>query len=248
MTALIGHSIRLHDLTVAFDRLPAVHHLTGAFEPGSLTAVIGPNGAGKSTLLKAIVGILRPAEGRVELAPPGDIAYLPQQAEIDRSFPISVLDTVLLGFWRRIGWRRAVTSPMLDEAYRAVAAVGLGGLEHRLVGSLSIGQSQRMLFARILLQDAPLILLDEPFAAIDTSTTADLLKIVERWHAEGRTVLAVLHDFRQVREHFPAALMLARESIAWGPTDEVLTPQNLRRVRQAVNPWGEDALLERAAP
>ena len=227
----------LDDLTVAYDRQPAVHHLSGSFRPASLTAVVGPNGAGKSTLLKTIVGLLRPVEGHIERRPAGAVAYLPQQAEIERDFPISVIDTVLLGHWRRVGWRGGIGPAMHEAALGAIAAVGLQGLGRRPVGSLSVGQFQRMMFARMMVQDAPLILLDEPFAAIDSSTTTDLLALVSRWHGEGRTVIAVLHDLAQVRAYFPETLLLAREGVAWGATDTVLTPGNLQRVRDLLDPW-----------
>jgi zinc/manganese transport system ATP-binding protein len=105
-------AIRLDDLTVCYNRHPAVHHLSGAFNHGSLTAIVGPNGAGKSTLLKAIMGLLPVTTGRIDPAvlTPNDIAYLPQQAQIDRQFPITVLDVVLLGHWQRIGVLGAVTA------------------------------------------------------------------------------------------------------------------------------------------
>jgi zinc/manganese transport system ATP-binding protein len=114
--------IRLRNLTVAYERHPAVHHLSGAFESGSMTAVVGPNGAGKSTLLKTIVGLLRPSEGHIELqgVSPSQIAYLPQAAEIDRSFPISVLETVLLGHWNRVGWFRGISREQRAQAQRPV--------------------------------------------------------------------------------------------------------------------------------
>jgi zinc/manganese transport system ATP-binding protein len=242
MSRASAPEVVLHDLTVAYDRQPAVHHLNGRFAPASLTALVGPNGAGKSTLLKTIVGVLRPAEGRVARSPAGDIAYLPQRAEIERDFPIAVLDTVLLGHWRRIGWGGGVTPAMRETALAAVAAVGLHGLEQRTVGSLSVGQFQRMLFARMMVQDAPLILLDEPFAAIDAGTTADLLALIARWHGEGRTVIAVLHDLAQVRDNFPETLLLAREGVAWGATETVLTLANLQRVRDLLDPWTAEAL------
>jgi zinc/manganese transport system ATP-binding protein len=242
MTVASAPEIVLEDVTVAYDRQPAVHHLSGAFKPASLTAVVGPNGAGKSTLLKAVVGLLRPVEGRIERRPSGDVAYLPQQAEIERSFPISVIDTVLLGHWQRIGWGGGVDAAMREVALAAIEAVGLHGLERHAVGSLSVGQFQRMLFARMMVQDAPLILLDEPFAAVDTTTTLDLLGLVARWHREGRTVIVVLHDLIQVSEHFPETLLLAREGVAWGPTETVLTDANFQRVRDLLDPWTADAL------
>ena len=239
----MGEIIRLHGVTFGYERHPAVHHLSGAVRTGSLTAVIGPNGAGKSTLLKGIMGLLRPLEGRVELVglKPAEVAYLPQQAEIDRSFPVNVLDTVLLGHWRTTGAFGAMTAPLLARGREALAAVGLAEFERRPIASLSAGQFQRVLFARMLVQDARLILLDEPFSAIDDRTTLDLLRLVAGWHGEGRTVMVVSHDFEQVRTHFPEALLLAREPVAWGPSADVLTPANLARARTMSEAWDEHA-------
>ena len=236
-------AINLYDLTVAYDRHPAIHHVSGEFAPGSLTAVIGPNGAGKSTMLKAIVGLLRPAEGRVERTGEKrqDIAYLPQQADIDRGFPITVLDTVLIGYWRRIGLFGGVDAELNRRALTALESVGLAGFADRPIGTLSAGQFQRALFARVMLQDAAVILLDEPFAAIDTRTTRDLLELVRRWHGEKRTIVTVLHDVEQVRENFPASMLVARECVGWGPTDKVLTPENLLRARRMSEAWDDAA-------
>jgi zinc/manganese transport system ATP-binding protein len=238
-------SIQIDNLTVTYDRHPAVHHLCGAFAAGSMTAVVGPNGAGKSSLLKAIVGLLRPAEGRVTLtgALPHDIAYLPQQAEIDRQFPISTHDTVSMGFWRRCGALGAVTASMRETAREALAAVGLNGFEQRPIGTLSAGQFQRVLFARVMVQDAPVILLDEPFNAIDARTTVDLLALVHRWSGERRTIVAVLHDLEQVRAHFPDTLLISRELIGWGATAQTLTSENLARARRMSEAWDESAPL-----
>lgn len=240
MTALLS----LDNLSVCYDRHPAVHHLSGHFTSGSLTAIVGPNGAGKSTLLKAIMGLLPITTGRIECAAlaRAEVAYLPQQAQIDRQFPITVLDVVLLGHWQRIGILRAVTAELRDRAIAALAAVELSDFQRRPIRSLSAGQFQRVLFARMLLQDARLILLDEPFTAIDARTTADLLEVVRRWHNEQRTVIAVLHDLEQVRTHFPETLLLARSGVAWGQTAQVLTKDNLKRARQMAEAWDENAL------
>ncbi|MFN3935159.1 metal ABC transporter ATP-binding protein [Parvibaculum sp.] len=236
-------AIVISDLTVAYDREPAVHHLTGRFEPGSLTAVVGPNGAGKSTLLKSIAGLVSPSEGRIAIegGARDRIAYLPQLAEIDRSFPISVIDAVSLGLWRDMGLFRAITGGHVAKARAALAAVGLEGFDARQVGTLSAGQLQRVLFARLMLQDAGIVLLDEPLAAVDERTAGDLLALVRTWHAEGRTVIAVLHDLQRVREAFPQSLLLAREPVAWGPTADVLAPENLRRARYISDGWSDAA-------
>lgn len=236
-------AIRCDGVTVAYDRHPAVHHLSGSFEPGSLTAITGPNGAGKSTLLKALMGELPLAEGRIDRGglSIAEFGYLPQAADIDRTFPLTVADTVMLGAWRRTGAFRGVTRSDAKRARNALSAVGLMGFERRHIGTLSAGQFQRVLFARLLLQDAKVILLDEPFTAIDSRTTRDLLEIVRQWHDSGRTVIAVLHDFEQVRGHFPQTLLLAREAIGWGPTHVAMSPGNLLKARAMSEMWDENA-------
>ncbi|MEC7205004.1 MAG: ATP-binding cassette domain-containing protein, partial [Pseudomonadota bacterium] len=149
-----------------------------------------------------------------------------------QSFPLSVVDLVAMGLWREIGpfgWLDRARRARIDAA---IAAVGLTGLEGRSIGTLSGGQLQRALFARLLLQDARLVLLDEPFTAIDARTLSDLLGVIQGWHGEGRTVITVLHDTETVRAHFPDTLMLARELVAHGPTEKVLTSENQFRARQ----------------
>ena len=236
-------ALTFRDLTLGYDRHPAVHHITGEVKRGELLAIVGPNGAGKSTLLKGIIGELKPLSGSLDRddLKKSDIAYLPQQIDIDRSFPISVFDCVAMGLWREIGAWRAVDGKRNDEVARALATVGLVDLAARPVGALSGGQFQRVLFARLLLQDAALILLDEPFRAVDTKTVADLIALILRWHGEGRTVLAALHDIEQVRAHFPTTLLLAREVVAWGDTRKVLTPANIVKSRQLVEAFDEHA-------
>ena len=235
--------VKFRDVTLGYDRHPAVHHLSGEVAPGAMLAVIGPNGAGKSTLFRGLVGILKPLAGSIELGglDVRDIAYLPQSAEIDRSFPISVFDFVGTGLWRVTGFFGGIGKGARERIAQALAAVGLTGFENRNIGTLSGGQMQRLLFARVLLQDARLIVLDEPFNAIDAKTSADLMALVEHWHAEGRTVLAALHDMDLVRAHFPQTLMLAREPVAWGETAEVLTAENLKEARRMCEAFDEGA-------
>ncbi len=236
-------AITVRDLTLGYEGHPAVHHLTGEFAEGSLTAIIGPNGSGKSTLLKGLVGLMKPLGGSISHATPSRraIAYLPQTAEIDRTFPASVADLAMLGLWRKRGLLGAMKREDRTALDVALAAVGLEGFATRPLDTLSGGQLQRALFARVILQDSRTILLDEPFAAIDEPTVGDLLAIVQGWNASGRTIVAVLHTAALVREHFPQTLLLAREPIAWGPTADVLTEANLLRARQMPEAWDEDA-------
>lgn len=232
--------IRLVGLTLGYDRHPAVHHLDGTIRPGDLLALVGPNGAGKSTLLKGLVGEIPCLDGLIERS--GPIAYMPQADEIDRSFPVSVLDLAGMGLWASLGAWRSLGRHR-DAIRAALDAVGLSGFEARPIGTLSGGQFRRALFARLILQDCPVILLDEPFTGIDSRTVDDLLALIRLWHGQGRTIVAALHDLAQVRAHFPATLLLAREPVAWGATSRVLTPDNLSRARRVSEAWDDDAAV-----
>jgi zinc/manganese transport system ATP-binding protein len=228
--------LSLHDVTVTHGRRPAVHHLSGSFAQGSLTAIVGPNGAGKTSLLRAIAGLHPLAGGRIEGA--AHVAMLPQGSALDRTFPLACLDVVALGAVSQIGPFRAIGT---SRARTALAAVGLAGFEQRPIGSLSAGQFQRVLFARLMVQDAPVLLLDEPFNAVDARTEADLLAVLHGWHRAGRTIIAVLHDLDLVRAQFPQTLLLARHAVGWGATVDVLSSEHLVRARLVAEAWSDDA-------
>jgi zinc/manganese transport system ATP-binding protein len=236
-------ALRLQDVTVSYRGHPAVHHLSGSFAPGLLTAVVGPNGAGKSSLLGVLAGTQREFEGWLERPHGQRLAYLPQGSTLDRTVPATVHDVVAMGLWHRVGALRALDAAGREHVAQALAAVGLAGFDHRWVAELSVGQLQRVLFARVLVQDADLILLDEPFNAIDMRTCAELLALLQRWRAESRTVIAVLHDLEQVKEHFDEVLLLAREAVAWGSTAQVLRAEHLFKARQMAEAWDEGAAI-----
>jgi len=242
--------VQLTNVTLTHGRRPAVHHLSGRFEPGSLTAIVGPNGAGKSTLVRALAGLESRVEGRIDLGglDPREIGHLPQQAALDRSFPLSCLDVALSGLMPRLGWFKGAGGTGRARAQDALDAVGLGGFGSRAIGSLSAGQFQRVLFARLLVQDPSFVLLDEPFNAIDARTLVDLLGVIDRWHAEARTVVVVLHDLDLARERFPETLFLARRPVAWGKTGSVLTSANRLQARSMAEAWADEAsACDRAA-
>ena len=234
----------LDNLSVRYRQHPALHQVTGHIAAGSLTAVVGPNGSGKSTLLRSLRDLVPAAGGRLKVqAPMRRIAYLPQHSEIDRSFPITVQDCVLLGCWSSSGAWGRVTPAGREQVAQALAQMHLQGFEQRPLGSLSAGQLQRVLLARLLTQNGALILLDEPFNAVDDRTTQALLGLLARWQQEQRTVVAVVHDDALVRQHFPCTLLLARQVVAWGDTAETLTPRNLQRARAMAEAWDERAEL-----
>ena len=230
-------AIRIDGLRVAYDRGTVLDAIDGEFVAGSMTAVLGPNGAGKSSLLAAMAGMIRPVAGAIRILPPSRVAYLPQQSQIDRGFPIRVVDVAALGLVPRIGAWRGLDAAQRHEADAALAAVGMADQGGRLIGELSTGQLQRVLFARLLLQDAAVVLLDEPFNAIDSGTTADMLGLLHAWHREGRTIVAALHDHDLVRRNFADCVLLARRCIAWGATAEVLSPDHLERARRLAAAW-----------
>ncbi len=236
-------TIKLTNLSAGYDRRPVVHHVNGEFADASMTAVVGPNGGGKSTLVKALAGFMPLMTGSVDYGgvARGEIAYLPQQFEIDRTFPINVMDVVLAGHWPKLGALGRRRNEHREAAMRALTMVDMASFATRPIISLSTGQWQRVLFARLSLQRAKIILLDEPFAAIDSRTTHDLIHVLEHWRQHGCTIICVMHDFQLVRDHFPQTLLLARDLIAWGDTGDVMRDENLARASAQAGTWVEHA-------
>jgi zinc/manganese transport system ATP-binding protein len=186
---------------VGYRERMAIEGVSGVFAAGSLTAIVGANGAGKTTLLHAIAGLVACRRGSVEVSG----ADLP-----------------------RIGILGRVPPELRLQSMAALQTVGLDDLARRMLAELSVGQFRRALFARVIVQDAKIVLLDEPFAGVDAATSKDLLNVMHRWHDEGRTVMVALHDLDQVFATFPETLLLARRTIAWGETTRTLTPESLR--------------------
>ncbi|WP_091189395.1 metal ABC transporter ATP-binding protein [Formivibrio citricus] len=230
--------IQLSNLTVCYQQRPAIHHISGRFERGSHTAIVGPNGAGKSTLLKAIAGLL-PATGKIVANEA--IGYLPQLAEIDRHFPLTVAELALSGHWLRAGNAGQLDATASARALAALERMGLADFAARSVATLSGGQMQRVRFARLIVQDTPIMLLDEPFNSVDSRTAGILIEVLAEWHAAGKTLVTVVHDLGVARAHFPQALLLAREVVAWGPSDEALQADNLERAQKLIEHWHNEA-------
>ena len=239
--------LELQRLSKSFGDTPVFHNIGFTLARGEIVALVGESGVGKSTLLNCIAGLERADRGRLMLDGQ-DLSTLGEDAR-------ARLRRAQLGFvfqafhvLPHLSVAENVSLPLLllgrPDAARVAAmldAVGLGSLAARMPAQLSGGQLQRTLFARLMLQDAPILLLDEPFSAIDQRTCADLLALLQGWQRQGKTVLAVLHDLHQVREAFPETLMLARELVGWGPTARVLTPANLQRLRAMPEAFDERA-------
>lgn len=214
----------------SYDNRLVLENINLDVAPRSMTAVVGPNGAGKSTFLQLIAGQLEPGSGTIQLNPDTSVAYMPQSCHIDRSFPLSVFDVVAMGLWSRVGSFKAMGKAEQAKIQEALENVGLEGFEQRHISELSGGQFQRVLFARLYLEDADVILLDEPFAAIDHPTTLDLIKLLISWNKAGKTILCVTHDLRLVRDYFENILVLSKTVIGHGRTSRILTQATLEMI------------------
>jgi zinc/manganese transport system ATP-binding protein len=221
--------LEFKNLTLGYNRHPAVHNLSATIADGELVALVGPNGAGKSTLMKAILGHMAPMEGSIEFngINKTDIAYLPQANAVDRSFPITAVQFVATGLWHESGIARHIRKADAERVHQALARVGLEGFEKRTLNALSGGQFQRLLFARKLMQNARLVLLDEPFTGVDEQTIEDLIRLILSINTSGATVIAVIHNLSLVQRYFPKSMLLSRELIGYGDTQSVLSEANL---------------------
>jgi manganese/zinc/iron transport system ATP- binding protein len=228
-------ALEVRRLTASYSSAPALWDVNAIVPAGTLTAIVGPNGAGKSTLLKAAVGLLPLDSGHVliEGLPARDalekVAYVPQRDEVDWDFPITVREVVEMGRYRSAGWVRRLRAPDHRLVEEALEKVGMTSFARRQIGELSGGQRQRVFIARALAQDAPLMMLDEPFSGVDARTEASLLGLLAEIRSAGRTVIVVHHDIGTVRSRFDWALLLNVRTIACGPVEEALSPETLRR-------------------
>ncbi|KAB0518091.1 metal ABC transporter ATP-binding protein [Pseudomonas extremorientalis] len=202
---------------------PLTPALDLTLEKGSLTGIIGANGTGKSSLLKVIAGLQKPLAGKVTVAVPrrGGLSFLPQQQHLDRQFPISLQELVAAGFWG------TQLSPQ-QRSQRLEAVLEdwcLSGLEHRPLMALSGGELQRALLARMSLAEAPVLLLDEPHAALDEEGQALCWKHIHAWHDQGRTLIVVCHDLASVRHHTQHVVQIKNTGCLFGPSKELIRPQ-----------------------
>lgn len=212
--------IGCHDLSVHFGPNTALEDVSATFAPGVLSAVVGPNGGGKTTLLRALAGLQKASKGKIVCD--GPVAYLSQRPETDHRFPMCVEEYVLTGTWRRTGDARRLGRGEFDWAHDALARVGLADKRTQPLEVLSGGQWQRARFARLIVEDAPIVLLDEPLTGIDVPSAELLLALLDQWRNEGRTVVTVLHDLPLVLERFSHVAVMAGRLVASGTPAQCL--------------------------
>jgi ABC-type Mn2+/Zn2+ transport system ATPase subunit len=230
-----SHNLKVSDLTVSYNRIPALHHLAFEVGCGQCVGLLGPNGAGKSTLLKALASLL-PREtgtiyfhGKEVIGATGEFAYLPQREQIDWDFPTDVRGLVEMGRFLRLGWWRRFGAEDRTAVDEAIAAMQLTPLEKRQISALSGGQQQRAFLARALAQQAHVFLLDEPFTGLDKPTQDNLKHLLRSLRDQGKLVIASHHDLASVPELFDQVLLLNGELIACGPTAETFTEENISK-------------------
>ncbi|MEM6675471.1 MAG: metal ABC transporter ATP-binding protein [Planctomycetota bacterium] len=222
-------------MTVAYHKRPVLWDVEYDARPNRLIAIVGPNGAGKSTLLKGCLGLVPRASGQVAFwGKPyarvrSRVGYVPQRESVDWDFPVSALDVVAMGRYRRVGWCRPVTRKHREAALQCLDQVGLAGFADRQISQLSGGQQQRVFLARALAQEADLYFMDEPFAGVDAATERAIVEVLRELQGRGKTVVAVHHDLQTVPEYFDDVLLLNMRVVAAGPVEEVFTEESLHK-------------------
>ncbi|GAB6090266.1 metal ABC transporter ATP-binding protein [Spirochaeta dissipatitropha] len=240
-------ALYVQDLTVAYHRRPVLWDIDLEIPHSVVAGIIGPNGAGKSTLIKAILDLVPHTAGSVEIAGKPYrqqrriVAYVPQRESVDWDYPITALELVAMGLYRKIGWFKPVSAVHKKRAMEGLSEVGMAEMADRQISRLSGGQQQRIFLARALVQDADIYFMDEPFAGVDASTEKAIIAILQRLRKQGKTVFVVHHDLETVREYFDYLIMLNMRVVAAGKAEDVFTPENLKRTY-----GGRLTLLDRA--
>lgn len=228
-------AISINDLTVAYNEKPVLWDVDFSAPQGALLAIVGPNGAGKSTLIKSILGLVKPAAGQILVfnneyqQQSRLIGYVPQKNSVDWDFPTNVLDVVMMGRYGQLGWFRRPGKKEKDLAISCLEKVGMKEFMNRQISQLSGGQQQRVFIARAFMQDAPIYLMDEPFAGVDAATEKSIIALLRELKERGKTVVCVHHDLQTLKEYFDWVMLLNVRRVALGPVQDVLTKENLKK-------------------
>jgi manganese/zinc/iron transport system ATP- binding protein len=228
-------ALEVHDLTVSYHRKPVLWNVDLAVPQGKLVGIIGPNGAGKSTLIKAIMGLLPLSSGWVQVFGQAvenqrdKIGYVPQRESVDWTFPVTAMDVVLMGRYGSVPWYRRIGRKERQLAREALDKVSMLPYADRQISNLSGGQQQRVFLARALVQASSVYLMDEPFAGVDAATESAIMRLLQDLRAAGKTVLVVHHDLQTAREYFDMLILLNMRLVAFGPTEQVFTPELLQK-------------------
>ena len=227
--------LEIHDLTVAYHKKPVLWGVDLEVPAGQLVGIIGPNGAGKSTLIKACMGLLPRQSGWVKVFGqslsdvPTRVGYVPQRESVDWDFPVNVMDVVLMGRYGRLGLLRRPGKADREVARECLERVKMLPYANRQISNLSGGQQQRIFLARALAQQADLYFMDEPFAGVDAATETAIVEVLGELRDQGKTLIVVHHDLPTARSYFDSLLLLNMNVVAFGPTEQVFTSENLQK-------------------
>ena len=218
--------LAVEGLAATYGGPPVLADVTFEVRAGERVGVLGPNGGGKSTLFRVLLGELPALRGRVRVD--GRVGYVPQTERSRLDYPVDALDVALMGTLSRVPWWRPLGGRERRFAMEALDRVRLGRLARTQFGELSGGQRQRVLVARALVQDAPVLLLDEPFSGVDQPSAEVLEELFADLAAKGRALVVATHDLEQART-FDRVLCLNRRQVAFGPPAETLTREVLEQ-------------------
>lgn len=232
-----NYIVEIENLTVAYDRKPALWDINLKIPKGQVMAIIGPNGAGKTTLIKAMLGLIKPVtgtvryfEGNVDIHTlKGKIGYVPQTESVDWDFPTTVQDVVLMGCYGKLGWFRRPRKSDIELVKQMLQKVGMQEYASRQISQLSGGQQQRVFLARALAQEAEIYFMDEPFKGVDAHTERAIVALLKELKKHGKTVVVVHHDLHTVLDYFDWVTLINMRVIASGPVKEVFNEENLKK-------------------
>ncbi|EMW5544929.1 metal ABC transporter ATP-binding protein [Enterococcus faecium] len=229
----------IHDLSVSYGEFPVFTDLSVQFNPGKITGIIGPNGAGKSTLIKSLLGLIKTKKGKCNYNGKNirevqkKIAYVEQRKDLDLSFPINVYELVLTGSYGKLGLFKTPGEDEKKACEEAIKKVNMSNYCDRQIGNLSGGQLQRIFVARAILQQAEIVILDEPFVGIDLESEGAIMKILKQWRDENKTIIVVHHDLNKVFDYFDELVVMNHGIIDYGPTKEVYNSKNIEKAFSA---------------
>jgi manganese/zinc/iron transport system ATP- binding protein len=236
-------ALKIHQLSVNYEKTPALWDISLEIPQGKLVAIVGPNGAGKSTLLKTALGLIKPIAGTISFF--GEplkkvkkrVAYVPQRESVDWDFPLTLFDLVLMGRYGKKGIFSRPTRKDRQDVHAYLCLVGLESFASRQISQLSGGQQQRAFLARALIQEADLYLMDEPFTGIDTASSKTIVSILQGLRDNGKTLFVVHHDLGSVSEIFDWVILLNMLLVGYGATQEIFTPEMIQKT------YGKESML-----
>ena len=231
--------ITIKNLTVAYGETPVFSDVNVQFNAGKITGIIGPNGAGKSTLIKAMLGLIKSKRGSADYngQPMKTIqkttAYVEQRKNLDLTFPISVFDVVMTGTYGKLGFLKSPGKKERAASQAALAQVSLTEFANRQIGNLSGGQLQRVFVARAIVQEAEVIILDEPFVGIDLQSETAIMAILQQWRDAGKTIIVVHHDLNKVSRYFDDLVIMNHGIVDYGAVSDVYNAKNIEKAFSA---------------